>query len=292
MSTLDAMSLTTYPTDLLPLEVAARTPGDGFTKLPMPDGEGLHTGGPFLSPDGLEVWKPLDGISNITSLIGRIPTSEAIVLEQTADQPGFPRNWRVELKNDRLWLVRPRCKVLGQDLPIDSLTPSQVLHIEQAVRSLNAQYWEINDRITVAIDPSTNRPFLLDLSAAQRMGNTPDSAYRADDWTWVMKWLESIGATELIHLRQQARNLLVSLEWLESGYDETHSCVYRLGTDEQPDVIESAFELRQNQSLADQVGGVAWLYEKHWWVITPNPIYPDRADLLGLEWGWSPIVYT
>ena len=285
------MSLT-YPTDLLPLEVADRTPGDGFTKLPIPDGEGLHTGGPFLSPDGLEVWKPLDGISNIISLIGRIPTQEAIVLEQMADQPGFPRNWRVELENDRLWLVRSRCKVLGQDLPIDSLTPDQVLSVEQAVRSLNAQYWEINDRITVAIDPSTHQPFILDLSAAQPMGEAPNSVCKANDQTGIDIWLKEIGATELMSLRHQARNLLISLEWMESEYDETHRYVYRLKTDEQPDVIESAFELRQNQSLADQVGGVAWLYQKHWWIVTPEPIGPDQADLLGLEWGWSEIVYT
>ena len=285
------MSPDTYPTDLLPIEVADRTPGDGFTKLPIPDGEGLHTGGPFLSPDGLEVWKPLDGISNITSLVGRIPTQEAIVLEQMADQPGFPRNWRVELENDRLWLVRPRCKVLGQDLPIDILTPVQVLAVERAVRSLNAQYWEINDRITVAIDPSTQQPFILDLSAAQRIGEAHCSSCKANDWIWVMKWLESIGATELLRLRHQARNLLVSLEWLESGHSETHSYVYRLGTDEQPDVIESAFELKENQRLANQVGGVAWLYQKHWWIVMPDPIDPDRADLLGLKWGWSEIAY-
>ncbi len=155
---------------VLALEVGNRTPGANFTKLRIPCNEGFHTGGPYLSPDGLEVWKPLDGISHLSTVTCRIPTQEAIVLECMADKPGFPRNWRVELANDRQWLIRAKCQVIGQGLPITSLSLSQILYIENAVRFLNANHWEVADRLSIAIDPNTNTPFILDLSAARQVG--------------------------------------------------------------------------------------------------------------------------
>ena len=59
-----------------PLSLGDVTPGDGFTRMEMPltpkgYPEGIHTGGPFLSPDELTVWKPLDCrpyLDNVESL--------------------------------------------------------------------------------------------------------------------------------------------------------------------------------------------------------------------------------
>jgi len=42
--------------------------------------EGQHTGGPFLSPNGLTMWKPLDCLP-YANCECRVPTAEAIVLE-------------------------------------------------------------------------------------------------------------------------------------------------------------------------------------------------------------------
>jgi len=277
---------------VLPLEVGNRTPGAKFTKLPIPCNEGTHTGGPYLSPNGLEVWKPLDGISHLTTVIGRIPTQEAIVLEYMADKPGFPRNWRVELANDRLWLVRAKCGVVGQDLPVTSLSLSQILYIEQAVRLLNANHWEVNDRLSIAIDPSTNTPFILDLSAACQVGVHPESR-QANDCIWLAKWLETLEATSLIKLRCEAKQLLNSREWRDARYDSRYTWVYRLALPALcSTAITDAKSWDQAMAAANHTEGMIWNYKDHLWVIAPNAIDPDKVESFNLEWGWSPIVYA
>jgi len=83
----------------LPIEIRNVPPGPGFTRL---DGktngdlpEGVHTGGVWVSPDGAEYWKPLDGRPWVNADY-HVPTREAECLEMMAREPAFPRNWRVE----------------------------------------------------------------------------------------------------------------------------------------------------------------------------------------------------
>ena len=42
----------------LPFSLREVSPGDGFVRMNLPPGEGVRTGGPFLSPDGQEVYVP------------------------------------------------------------------------------------------------------------------------------------------------------------------------------------------------------------------------------------------
>jgi hypothetical protein len=63
----------------LPLSIRDVAPGPDFTRLTgtRPDGlpDGVHTGGAWLSPDGREVWKPLDA-RPYANADGHIPASE------------------------------------------------------------------------------------------------------------------------------------------------------------------------------------------------------------------------
>ena len=76
-------------------EFAAITPGPGFTKLDaaalpgLP--EGIHTGGPWLSPDERTVWKLLYGGGWVNSAIEIGPTEEADCMTACAGEPGFLR---------------------------------------------------------------------------------------------------------------------------------------------------------------------------------------------------------
>lgn len=192
----------------VPVELANVSPGPGFSRMPIPDHEGLHTGGPFLSPDCSEVWKPLDTVVNQFEE-ERVTSQEHLVLNHMQGQPGFPANWRICFQASRLWLVRPRCKVFGQDIPTDQITRAQVNHVRKAIVALNAEHWEIGDSITVAIDSQTGEPFILDLSSARYQGFGPGDA---DDWHHLRYWLEEkagpYGKTEL-ELIVQARTLLL-----------------------------------------------------------------------------------
>jgi len=114
---------------LLPLALVDYTPGELFTRLPVPETEAIHTGG-YLSLDGMEVWKPLDA-KPYANADYRVETREADVLHLMAGQPGFPRNWRVEESNQRRWLVRPVCKVVGQTFSRDDVDLAFALPVDK-----------------------------------------------------------------------------------------------------------------------------------------------------------------
>jgi hypothetical protein len=277
-------------TTTFPLSIRDVSPGDGFTRFNgvRPDGmvDGFHTGGVWISPDGKEAWKPLDGRPNPNADC-HIATHEAEVLEVMADQPGFPRNWRVEERNGRRFLVRRKVYVLGRDVDIKSLCASQVLVIEGAMRALNARCWELNDQITVGFDRDTDEPFLLDLSAAHY--------YRpAADWLWpdesliVKRWFEQVGATRIKKLRDDARSVVKDSfrarnpeDW--PGREWRHVYASRSRPISGLWVsIPDAHYVESDYPSTDVFT----------WVVTPQPLDQAAIDRYELTWGWSPIPYV
>lgn len=213
------MTHTTYP-----LSLGDITPGEGFTRMAMPltpkgYPEGIHTGGPFLSPDGLTVWKPLD-CRPYQNCECRVPTNEAVVLELMSGQPCFPRHWQTITQNGRQWLIRPRVKVYGQDLPIEALDRTQILTIEQAVRTLNESHWQVSDDLVIAQD-TDGQPFILDLSNAQFMGT--GTAWPADDTDRVIELMERAEHYELVTHRKLGRSVYHAAP---SGSRSRHPHVY------------------------------------------------------------------
>jgi hypothetical protein len=152
-----------------PIEMYGQPPFDGCTKLTgtradgLPDG--VHTGGAFLTPDGF-VWKPLIArpYPNADALY---PTKEIDLLREFADKPFFPKNWTEVMTPDgRPWLVRKLAPVYGQEIEHRRINRDVLLALEQAVRGVNRAGWEINDLITLALDPKSYKPFIVDLSTA------------------------------------------------------------------------------------------------------------------------------
>jgi hypothetical protein len=218
------MFIQTYNTNVLPLDLISVSPGEGFSYLPLPPREGTHTGGLWRSPDGGEVWKPLDARPYPNSDC-RVPTLEADCLFQMKGQPGFIENWSVQQANGRWWMVRPYCKVIGQTFPVEHVTQEMIEQVEVAVRMLNAHHWEAfqADDLTVAIDPHTQLPFLLDLSNAHP--KTPQGNWKADDSDSLYKWMKAVGWESLAELRERGRSLLHSKEWMQlTRFDERYDC--------------------------------------------------------------------
>lgn len=276
-----------------PLSHGAISPGEGFTRMTMPLNpagypEGVHTGGLFLSPDGLSVWKPLDCLP-YQNCECRVPTAEADVLEQLAGQPCFPRNWVTVLQRGREWLVRPRFKVYGQDLPMESLTHAQVLLIEQAVRTLNECHWEISDDLVVA-QGEDGEPFLLDLSNAHHRG-TPNQAWPADDTARVWAFMQRAGQADLASLRSQGQSVYHAAP---SGSRSRHPHIY---VADQPLSDEALLDLcqlastvrgrRRTDGLDDleQPSGTLPFLQTH-------ALLPEAVQAaFRLEWAYSPLQY-
>lgn len=255
--------------EIFPLEYHSVAPGAEFTQRLA----GEHTGGPFVSPDGEELWKPLDCLPYPNAL-HRVATREDEILELLADTPGFPRNWRVEQANGRGFLVRKRAYLAPEE---EALRLEQILHIEEALLTLNGARWTLNDRLQVAIDPDTYEPFVLDLSAACPMT-------WADDWRRFQDWAQALGATDLIALRQHARHAVGSASWRREHPD--HQWIY--GSWHRPygpffpgKDIPGALYVDANKGITDF----------HTWVIVPAPLAPEIVARYQLRLGWRPIVY-
>jgi hypothetical protein len=131
---------------ILPLAIRDVSPGLGFTRLTgkmnggLPDG--VHTGGVWVSPDGDEYWKPLDGRPWVNADC-HVPTREAECLRLMAGEPAFPRNWRVEeagtvtvdgVVYTRRWLVRGKAWLVPDDWPAHRMRFEHVREIERGVR--------------------------------------------------------------------------------------------------------------------------------------------------------------
>lgn len=262
------------PMKPLPLTLRTISPGPDFTLLPIPLREGFHTGGPYLSPDGNEVWKPCDArpFPNSDCLVA---TREVELLEAMAGCPGFPRNWRVEEVNGRCWLVRPLVPVLPDTYDVVPL--DQVLYVEQAVRTLNERGWSIGEgTLRVALDLETYDPFILDLSAATRLGE------HADDSRTFEEWAELVGASRLVKLRGQARQVIHSVEWTLGPYGRTHHWVY--GSPNRPLSLVWA---RIPDAVCVQADYATT--RMHTWVVVPQALDEQLVQRYELVWGWGPL---
>lgn len=255
------------------------SPGPDFTRLTGQrlDGlaDGFHTGGAWLSPDGNEVWKPTDG-RPFANADCHTETLEAVVLAKMTGLPAFPANWRIETANGRRFIVRRRAAVLGRDIGFAEFSRADALLVEAGLRQLNARYWAIGDEISVAIDPDSGEPFILDLSAAHR--ETPPLPPADDDWRF-RRWLEQIGQHDLLEFRKQARRVIkpaLSSRWiLGDGVPGWPGREWRY--------VYAAPE-RIDLPRAHYVEGDGQL-----WLVTPEPLDDDTVERCGLTWGWSPL---
>lgn len=275
----------------LSLSLSKIAPGNSFTKLKTPEGEAIHTGGLYLSPDNKEVWKPLD-VKPFQNADFRCYSQEAEVLEVMKGQPGFPNNWRIETVNGRKFLVRPFCRVVGQTMPYEYIKLETILEIEQWLRNLNSQYWEVNDFLSIAYDRQLEQFFILDLSAAQQMGNPTmtQTAYIADDSSYFYKFAKECGFNSLVRLRQSAKHSTSSIEWINMLLDDKsdltceHKHVY--ASVNRP--IDSSWAKIENALYFDADKGKDDVFT---WVIVPKQLSEDVLKKYDLTWGYSPIEY-
>jgi hypothetical protein len=270
----------------LPLTLGDVAPGEGFTRLSIPAREGRHTGGPFLSPDGSEVWKPLDG-RPYPNAGYRVATQEDVVLELMAGTIGFPRNWRVQQAYGRRFLVRKLARVIPETFEVVCVTKAHVLQIEQALRLLNAKYWTIGDLLKVAIDPETQEPFVLDLSIAYPMGSpTASPPYKADD-SWVFeRWAkEVVGHSQIVKLRGDARHVVHQIRWVRE-HGHRHWWVYGSSDDVMDERWPGTAIPNAIYVPADKQG--TGMYS---WVVVPAQLSNALVSYYHLVWGWAPIVY-
>lgn len=272
-------------TDLLPLSIRDVSPSPEAVRITgtRPDGlpDGVHTGGAWLVGD--EVWKPLDG-RPYANCDGHVPTQEAECLEAMAGKLGFPRNWRVETRNNRKFLVRPKCLTIPGDIPYSHLNMNRLLQVEQMVRGLNRAGWELNDTITLAIAPHDYDPFILDLSAAWYRGPGDKGCYSADDEWRVLKFFEECKADLLVKLRQNAKYAISGIDWLIEHPNLQH--VYASFNRPMSDMWatipgEHAYIHNSNQNWTESI--------PHTWTVTSELLPQDVIDRYELRWGWSPI---
>lgn len=280
-------------TQTYPLSFGDITPGDGFTRMAMPLSpkgypEGIHTGAPFLAPDGLTVWKPLD-CKPYQNCECRVPTDEAVVLELVAGQPCFPRNWQTCTQNGRQWLVRPRVNVYGQDLEITLLGREQVLAIEQAVRTLNEAHWQVGDDLVIAQDVD-GQPFILDLSNAQFMG--AGKAWPADDTNRMVELMERAEYFDLVTLRQLGRSVYHAAP---TGSRLRHPHVYLASTPltdlELVELGRITSVVRSQRRAAAGPDSFARQASTMPFIQTFTPLNEAIKAQYGLTWAYSPLQY-
>jgi hypothetical protein len=271
-----------------PLALHVVSPGDGFVRMQMARLEGMHTGGPFVSPDGGEVWKPLDGLP-YPNAPRRIPTQEDVALALMAGSVCFPRNWRVEMVNGRRWLVRKLARVVPETHAAALVTREQVLQVEQALRLFNARYWEVGDPLRVAIDPASGAPFILDLSSAHRMGSpTSSGVYKADDSRQFEEWAAQVaGYDDIVQTRRAARQVVSRSEWILGKYGRTHRWVYGSPLQHAQDGLCVGAVIPSAVYLPVEKPGTGMQS----WVVVPGRLSDELIARYQLQWGWGPIEY-
>jgi hypothetical protein len=278
----------------LPIEIRDVPPGSDFTRLApgeihgLPDG--VHTGGAWLSPDGKEVWKPLDGRPSQGADF-HLPTMEAECLEAMAGNPAFPRNWRMEEAGEltvdgtiytRRWLVRDKAILVPDDFPAYKMDLDDVYEIERGMRAADRAKWSIGDHLSVAYDRQ-GRVFILDLSCAHGVESTNPLL---DNEPRFRKWARAMGFERLVALREYADAVTSDLSIIdEHGEQYWYAHVYAsrcrpisgLWAD-----IEDAVYVQPAGEVFDQTG--VWT-----WVIVPEPLSEEVMRRYELTWGWSPI---
>ena len=233
---------------------------------------GFHTGGAWDTGDGY-IWKPLDG-RPFANCPNHYSTHELEVLELMAGQPLFPQNWWEEKANGRRFLVRRRATIVTKYTP---LMPLAFRQIEQAIRSLNANKWEIGDSIELAIDRSTGQLFFYDLSAAHPQ--TGVGAYAADDEWRTLRFFKLFGQDHLVDLRQEGRHLRSTKLGYQS-YQDGYVYIY-------------AAQRFIDFFWSDDVQGVRFLQNPtgspRTWIVSKQPLSQEILDRYKLEYAWSPI---
>jgi len=244
--------------------------------------EGVHTGGPWLSPDGKDVWKPLDAkpYANAECLY---PTQEAQCLKEMVGKPGFPENWHVRPANGRFWLVRPKCWLIPQDYGIENMDLDRIMEIEQGSRALNKAGWELNDTIQAAIDPDSNL-LILDLSAAHKVKNPSMPGY-CDEFDRVVRWYEQLGLNRMAELRRAGRKVY---------RDTWHKCLF----EEEGEFIFTDVYASINRPVSGiwaKISGARYVEGKTlgcgtrvWtWILTTKP-EPEKVLSYELTWAYGP----
>jgi len=199
-----------------------------------PDGlkDGVHTGGVWISPDGSEVWKPLDCRPH-PGATERYPTQEAECLAEMVGKPGFPDNWRVVEQNGRRWLVRARCYLWPQDREWLIDPPYEL--VENAIFVLNEAGWEYNDLPQLAYDPSVGEWFLMDCSAAWKPEKWQKNWH--GDRDRVNRWYELMGQEWTADLRRRGYHVyhavqLPAFQDVSKEPYDVEDALYPLGEDE------------------------------------------------------------
>ena len=261
----------------LPLLVRGIAPGEGFTAMGLPAGEGQHTGGVYLSPDGEDVWKPLDGCPAPGAGF-HLATHEETVLRLMAGVVGFPENWRVEEAGGRRWLVRKLAYPVPEVYEREQVALDAVLQVEQAVRALNSKHWGLGSALRVAVDGDTYEPFLLGLATAQQVRG-------ADDAPRFERWASDVAGYEsLVLYRRAARTVVETPDWLARPYGSSHRWVY--GSEYRP--INSTWASIPDAVYVDSSWGATGVWT---WVVVPGPLAPELADGYQLRWGYGPVQY-
>lgn len=267
----------------LPLSIRDVGPDDGAIRLTgtRPDGlpDGFHTGGAWLL--GNEVYKPLDG-RPYANCEFHYPTREAEVLELMAGQTLFPRNWRIEERNGRRFLVRKKAMLIPDEIPYDYLKTEQVLLVEQGIRNLNRNHWEINDTISLAMDSDTYELFILDMSAAQEMNG--QGCYAADDEWRIREFFKLCKAERILKLREHASHILTAALWgmKHPNHRHVYASFNRPISGIWASLPKDTEYIHQERANWEEM--IPWT-----WIITTAPLPDEKIKSYELVWGWSPV---
>lgn len=270
---------------MIPLDLYSTPPIPGATKIAgqHPDGrpDGLHAGA-WLSPDGQQVWKPLFGKPG-PDAHELLPTQELSFLKIFAGQPLFPRNWSVQQAHGYSYLVRAVATIIPDEwMSWRDLGEENLLAVEAAVRAVNAAGWQINDDISLGIDPDYNL-FIVDCS---NVGQVMD----ADETHRIEKVFELAGAGIFTVRREAAyRKLMDFREGRLGEYNgwndrNTYQHVYM------------SFSRWQECGREFPPGSVYFQQKTYWkeqipltWIITKEKVKQEVLEKWELVWGWSPI---
>jgi len=270
--------------DALPLSIRDVSPGSGAVRLTGTQSTGLpsgfHTGGAWLLDD--EVWKPLDGRPWANSP-NHYPTEEAECLEALAGLPLFPRNWRIEERNGRRFVVRKKAHLIPDDLDYSHLTNKQILLVEQGIREANRRGWEIGDDIALAIDLDTYELFLYDLSTAHHRNGV--GCYAADDEWRIARFFELCGVEFLKKLRSNGSHcngrLLEIMPYRHDGYVHTYASFNRPASPVWASIPDARYIHEDRANWTEAV--------PHTWILTQEPLNDEMLQRYELLWAWSPI---
>lgn len=267
----------------LPLSLIDIPPGEGAIRHTgirldgSPDGQ--HTGGVWFWNE--EVWKPTDCLPYQNCKF-RILTDEVEALIGLAGEPLFPKNWVAQESNGRCWIVRPICHIYSNDY---KLSTEELLQVKGGLRNANRLHWEINDDISIGLDPDGNL-FVADLSIAIYRESTA-GPYAASDEGKFWKLAKEMGFDLLCDRRRAAieTSRHLSYKIIKDDWPWFPKFVY--GSFYRPldmwaNKIPKTAHLVHNDRATDSI--------PHTWVFTDDPIDPavvKSYELILCEEEWK-----